>query len=60
MSLELDEIGLYATRSDGHDAFRFERRLGEVSDQEFQAAMEDARTFLEKISTNIQHQLLVP
>ena len=61
VSLELDEIGLYGTWSDGHDALRFEQRAGEVSsDRRFQAALEDAKTFLEKISTNVQHQLLVP
>lgn len=58
VSLELDEIAIYGTWSAGQDAFpRFEHRWFDLSSEQFAAAVLDARNFLEKISTKIQHQL---
>jgi hypothetical protein len=60
ISLEHHELGLYGTWADGHDAFRFEHRWGTFLPSELEVAFNDARTFLEKISTRVQHQLTVP
>jgi hypothetical protein len=57
-SLELEEISLVGTWADGQDAFPpFEHRWFELQRQQFEAAIQDASTFLEKISTHIEHQL---
>jgi hypothetical protein len=59
--LELDELSLYGTWADGQNAFpRFEHRWFDLRRPEFESAIHDARIFLEKISTDIEHQLPVP
>jgi len=58
VSVELEEIGLYGTLADGADAFtRLEHTWFDLTPDGFQAAIEDARTFLEKISGSVRHQL---
>lgn len=58
MTLDSDEIDLRGVSSDGHEAFRFARRFGSFSSSELEVALNDARSFLAKISTRVRHQLL--
>jgi hypothetical protein len=59
MSLDHEEISLHGTWADGQDAFRFEQRWGAFLPSELEVALNDATSFLEKISGRVQHQLMV-
>jgi hypothetical protein len=58
ISLDLDEVSLSGTWAGGQDAFRFVRGWGIPSNEDLSVAVKDARAFLQKISTGVQHQLL--
>jgi hypothetical protein len=58
VSLEADEFAVSGTWADGHDAFRFEYRWVDIDRDSFTIAIEDARTFLGKISADVLHQIL--
>jgi hypothetical protein len=60
VGLELDEVSIQGTWADNQEAFhRFEHRWFELPRDQFEAVIGDARVFLEKISTNVAHQLPV-
>jgi hypothetical protein len=60
VSLELGEIAIYGTWSGGQDAFpRFEQHWFDLPREQFAGRVGEARNFLGKISTKIQHQLPV-
>jgi hypothetical protein len=51
-------ISIRGVWAGGHESFRFEPDSASFLRSEFEAAIDDARTFLLKISTRVQHQLL--
>lgn len=58
INLDPDEISIRGAWRDGHEAFRFDAGFGTFLPSELESAIDDARSFLLKISTRVQHQLL--
>ena len=59
LTLDADEISMCGVSREGHEAFRFEHEYGAFLASEFEGAINDAESFLLKISTRVQHQLLM-
>jgi hypothetical protein len=60
LTINLDPYGvsIRGVWGDGHEAFRFEPDHATFLQSELEAAIDDARSFLLKISTRVRHQLL--
>jgi hypothetical protein len=58
IGLETDEFAMSGTWANGNDAFRFDGRWDSVDALNFNMVVEDAKIFLEKISTDVQHQII--
>lgn len=60
LTINLDPYGISirGVWRDGHEAFRFEPDHVVFLQSELEAAIDEARSFLLKISTRVQHQLL--
>jgi hypothetical protein len=58
INLEPCGISIRGVRGDGHEEFRFEPDHAAFLQSEFQTAIDDARSFLVKISARVRHQLL--
>ena len=60
ITLDAHEISMRGVWREGHEAFRFERQYGtSFLPSELEGAINDAQSFLMKISTRAQHQLLM-
>jgi hypothetical protein len=57
MTVEHDELDIRGVWREGHEAFRLDRRHGSYLPSELESALNDAQSFLLKISAQVQHQL---
>ena len=58
MTFDQDALDFRGVWREGQEAFRFDRRHGTYLPSELEGALNDAQSFLLKISEQVQHQLL--